>query len=506
MKKQQNIMIVPTLLALGVVFFLVSCSGVRMYRSKLNNGSNQSCENHLMGKQLPAVERKSTAGLDYLLGFIEFDDQGQLWCREQMKAVLAAIEEETNKPAGAKIIVYAHGWKHNAHEGDTDIEKFVELLEQLTYIEDKVHETTKVEKPMIIGIYLGWRGNSIPVPGLRNVTFWGRKNTAQKVGSLGATEVFSRIEKIQMKANKCEETSSNPTGECSRRVNLIVIGHSFGAALVYSALSDILENRFIHSEAEKDKMIKGFGDLVILMNPAMEANLFTVLNNMSAEKKSYNIEQPVLMTVLTSKGDYPTKIFFKMGRTVSTIFEPHGQRTYYSEHQGKKLSVSQTETNRVALGHFQGYISDSLQLSETQCQPETKDNNNRLVRETENITNTADDEIKIKKAKAAAIVSDYIQRHPHQKSSERTELQDDNSFSRFQKITKKRYGNLILEPKGNIDDNAPYRIIYVDKSIIKGHNDIKNDELLPFFAGIILDTTVSKEKKEMIIKEEILCE
>jgi len=46
---------------------------------------------------------------------------------------------------------------------------------------------------------------------------------------------------------------------------LVVIGHSFGGAIVYSALAQILESRFIQPQLDPLSTgdVQGFGNLVV---------------------------------------------------------------------------------------------------------------------------------------------------------------------------------------------------------------------------------------------------
>ena len=73
---------------------------------------------------------------DYLLGFVEFDDQG--WFhqqeksgRQQMDALLHYLYAHDNDYL---LVVYAHGWRHNANTCDENVACFRRLLEQLAFI------------------------------------------------------------------------------------------------------------------------------------------------------------------------------------------------------------------------------------------------------------------------------------------------------------------------------------------------------------------------------------
>ena len=66
-------------------------------------------------------------GASYLLGFVEFDDQGQIWDRKQMWAVIDSLNAEAAEK-DLLMVVFAHGWKHSAAAGDGNIETFRKVL------------------------------------------------------------------------------------------------------------------------------------------------------------------------------------------------------------------------------------------------------------------------------------------------------------------------------------------------------------------------------------------
>src|SRR5262249_22226914 len=137
-------------------------------------------------------------------------------------------------------IVFVHGWKHNAHESDDNVDHFREALLRLSETEYALSQAQHQPARRIVGIYLGWRGESISLPVIENLTFWDRKNTAHKVGHGEVTEVLNRIDQLRQ-----VKDAQSPGG--SSRSRLIVVGHSFGGAVVFSALEQILEERFVRT-------------------------------------------------------------------------------------------------------------------------------------------------------------------------------------------------------------------------------------------------------------------
>ena len=68
------------------------------------------------------------------------------------------------------LFVYIHGWMNNANSGDVcRFEHFIDMVSRLP-------EVTQ-GKINVIGVYIGWRGKDLTVPGLDLLTFWNRKLT-----------------------------------------------------------------------------------------------------------------------------------------------------------------------------------------------------------------------------------------------------------------------------------------------------------------------------------------
>jgi hypothetical protein len=73
-------------------------------------------------------------GRFFLLGFVEVDDQGKPYIRDQIDALFSRIEEEA-RYKDLSIIVYVHGWKHNDQASDSNVQAFRGLLSQMAEME-----------------------------------------------------------------------------------------------------------------------------------------------------------------------------------------------------------------------------------------------------------------------------------------------------------------------------------------------------------------------------------
>jgi hypothetical protein len=175
------------------------------------------------------------------------------------------------------------------------------------------------------------------------LTFWDRKNTAQKVGHASLTEVLLRLERIKRDKENAVANGS--------RTRFIVVGHSFGGAAIYSALSQILESRFVRTVGPQgmESDIAGFGDLVILTSPAFEALLFAPLSDLSTEQARYFESQLPVLAVLTSERDDATRLAFPLGRRFSTFFQNERATQRWNATTRQEETIDEEAANVTAL-------------------------------------------------------------------------------------------------------------------------------------------------------------
>eukprot|EP01013_Petalomonas_cantuscygni_P027502 TRINITY_DN504_c0_g1_i3.p1 TRINITY_DN504_c0_g1~~TRINITY_DN504_c0_g1_i3.p1 ORF type:complete len:458 (+),score=14.45 TRINITY_DN504_c0_g1_i3:177-1550(+) len=325
---------------IAIVLSLSACISHQRYRTESGlcisaNPLDECAQHSLQVFQSPnAIDEK------YHLGFVEFDDQGQLWDREQLREVIGQVNTLAANQ-DLLMVVFVHGWKHSAQAGDSNISSFRESLRRLSALESAMSTKTGVPSREVVGIYLGWRGGSVSLPGLKELTFWERKNTAHKVGRGGATELLSRLELVQ----KTKRAQALADGK-PHRTRFVVVGHSFGGALVFSAMSEILENGFVQTHGP-DAVVSdtvGFADLVVLINPAFEAARYATLSDMANERRRYFESQLPVLAVLTSEDDDATGLAFPLGRWFSTLFE--------TERDAQRLNPVTGESEVIEQGGF----------------------------------------------------------------------------------------------------------------------------------------------------------
>ena len=121
-----------------------------------------------------------------------FDDQGQLRDPAQLDRAETLVLEEaggSNGP-GAVVVVFVHGWRHNASVCDENVVCFREVLTGLDNLERLQAAASGYEPRRVVGVYLGWRGLTAKMPGPREMTFYKRKAAAHRIGEGDVLDVF----------------------------------------------------------------------------------------------------------------------------------------------------------------------------------------------------------------------------------------------------------------------------------------------------------------------------
>jgi pimeloyl-ACP methyl ester carboxylesterase len=331
---------------------LVGCAPQTPYRL-----GDQAVERHVVvgPRECPGRHDQSPA---VRVAYVEIDEQGYFHDpdRRQLGHALELVD------AGGRrtyVVVYVHGWQHNADPADQNVQQFKCALAAL---QERHGETVDV-----VGIYVGWRGQSVTLPGLQLLTFWDRKNTSDEVGRGSLVEFLGRLERT------VKPTSNSPN-------RLVLVGHSFGASVVFNAIAPLLLERFIldaetlassqpgptHSQS-KPGLVSGYGDLVVLVNPAIEATriapFFSALNAYTVEHGALlSPAQPARLVILSSEGDRATRLAFPFGRWFSTLVESHHDFPLKTPY-GPPATLSQQRLDIQTMGNVtELYTHQSLQL------------------------------------------------------------------------------------------------------------------------------------------------
>ncbi|HEY3854782.1 MAG TPA: esterase [Verrucomicrobiae bacterium] len=428
-----GLVIVVSLLGL----FAVGCTSNKPFRTNFTEcdpTTNPACAN-------PVIEVTK----NYKLGFVEFDDQGWFWDTKQSDAVEKMIRDEggigqPNSTQSLCVVVFVHGWKNNAATNNDNVEMFRKTLDQFGIAEaiQTNHAPRKV-----LGVYAGWRGLSATLEPFKEISFWNRKGTAHKVGGYGAlTELLVELESLQQESNKGLPTNA-PQSE------LIIVGHSFGGAAVYSAIGQIVTERFVDT-IKNNTVLKPLGNQVILLNPAFEASRHYNLNQLAVSIEKYPTNQRPVLSIFTSKGDWATHYAFPIGRFFSTIFE-------------KNRDSQQTKAGRDAVGWFEPFVTHDLLY----------DTNAAAMGSGATTLNAATKKHELHgREKLQATINNARE----QKKKWHPNTLDPQTYY---------FDDSILKPRSHFRPGDPFLVVSVDKTIMKDHDDINNPVLINFLGEYI---------------------
>ena len=399
----------------------------------------------------------------FLLGFVEFDDQGKPYNRDQITTLFDRIEMEAQY-RDLCIIVFVHGWKHNDAVRDSNVVQFRRLLQQVAQMELERPPGRYWPTRKVIGMCVGWRGLSFGAGDLgQDLTFWTRMATAHRVAVGSVREVLARAKSLR----DAIDATSWPGHQDPRNTRLVTIGHSFGALIVYTALSQYFIDSVVHSDTaafsrslaprrsmadqNKDREIAGYGDLVVVVNPAIEAMRYQSLSELLDRRRAASFaprQNPVFVEV-TSTADWATGIAFPLGRSVNTTFESF-------------TSEGERDETRAALGHFPAFWTHDLKGPTPEADPN-----------------------------ATPTVNVW------------QECADFNAFNAGQRPNgylipgwQRRYragAVLTHRASSEYDPNDPFWIILTDQSMIRGHSDIEEPVFIDFVRQVYDDLVRLKE-------------
>jgi hypothetical protein len=334
---------------LAAAFLLAGCVGYGPYHTP--QGPLPSLEGGRLPPPPPVTRQCDSAPT--CIVYVEFDDFGNPLNRAQLDSALATAEGAFEE--SATVIVYVHGWHNSADPRvrDGELQMFKSLIATAPRM--------RARAGRILGIYVGWRGESIPVrgagehPGTQGatkaitwipsqLTMWGRKAAAHRVGQAGAVvELFIRLAEMRRR---------------SPESRLLVHGLSFGTAVIHSAVSTLLVQQILQDaerssgkcdarQSAKGESLVPWADLVLLINPAFEAMRLRPHLDI-ARARTYPCALPPRLVVLTTEADWATGQAFPLGRYFSTLLDR------YADGQ----SVAQ---NKTAVGHYIPYITHQLE-------------------------------------------------------------------------------------------------------------------------------------------------
>jgi hypothetical protein len=220
-------------------------------------------------------------GVDFDKAYLEINGQGLAFDPGQLTAILERIELLKTKKRPIFVFTYTHGWHQNAeiplaNSRDEDLKskeekrkaeetslekynaiKFDYFMARFVEHVRRLYELNGVDNsPIMLGVYVGWRGKSTENEAVNDVNVGNRAATADAIaGARGPGSLRKALGKI---AGKVAET-----GPDSR---MIVTGHSLGGRMMSKML--------LTEITEKNQYPLGPQTLIAAIEPAISASCY----------------------------------------------------------------------------------------------------------------------------------------------------------------------------------------------------------------------------------------
>lgn len=276
-----------------------------------------------------------------ILKIVEFTDEGEIVDRCQWSDVLFEIkgnstpDNPTRRPK--LVVIYIHGWKHDANIEDDDLNHFRETIIGLDTL-----ETQRKNPRDVIGIYIAWPGKALDLPVLENLSFWSRKGGADRVSTAGNVSKFiSSINSVS-----CQQGDPHDF--------LVGIGHSFGGRILFTSVAPLMLNEMAmkHPGARFGtyKQLNSTLDLTVLLNPAFEASRYSALDASRRYQEGIAATQQPIFISIATENDSATRYAFPAGQVLGTRWK---------------------ERERTTLGNYKPYITHHLEHKDPSVNPKT---------------------------------------------------------------------------------------------------------------------------------------
>jgi hypothetical protein len=247
--------------------------------------------------------------LDYHLGFLEFQESGDPYSLTQPgesgdkpitskmlkefsadydgKAPISQLDILKKHLSGGSnyVIVFAHGWRHDASIGDGNVGDIRHYAAHAArFLSERCAKEGRYCDTKVTAIYIGWRGARVDETGMKRVlgrtiggflgqfasgaTLFDRKPVSERVAP-AAISALRTLGKVLYPRDLLGKRK--PEADRNR---MIIFGHSLGGNLFATGLKeDLLKRVREHEPGERVPPV--VGDLVVLINPASEASNWT---------------------------------------------------------------------------------------------------------------------------------------------------------------------------------------------------------------------------------------
>lgn len=268
--------------------FMIGCTGHDIYRPKVDScdsiidlgadNNETTLSDSIATCSLQAHISPGLKEKPFHLSFLELDERTNgLKSTAQMDALLGHLEGNAHNI----VVAFVHGWRHDAVVGNQDVRRFRALLAYSNaYLDHRCQVAGRYCDASLTGVYIGWRGRSFAEPSQRSgplwsagaaPTFWGRKKTSER----HAEATFDLLKRID---GTLRLRKNDPGAD-----KMLVVGHSFGGNMLVTALSPRYRAA-VEEHRHGARLPPVLGDLVVIVNPAAEAEKWIAIQKAFREK------------------------------------------------------------------------------------------------------------------------------------------------------------------------------------------------------------------------------
>jgi hypothetical protein len=269
-----------------------------------------------------------------------------------LESIAAAKADASALGTTAVVALFVHGWKNNASDDSGNVWGFRQVLGGLS----RQFGTTAARadgKTPVVGIYVGWRGAVVEAPIIEQFTFWNRRQKSQTLPKPPLIDAFVRI----------MQDAKGPNHDDPNTIT-VMIGHSFGGAVLETALSEIWQR----SVTDAPHQLTSPADLVVLLNEAQEARrshplLESLVDTGNTQDHCAPLQKPLIVSI-SSTGDYATRVFYPFGQA---LVRPTTHLAHHAtpDDFGFKSEVPLFFNTTAHLGALQSHLLDAVPAPNT---------------------------------------------------------------------------------------------------------------------------------------------
>jgi pimeloyl-ACP methyl ester carboxylesterase len=281
---------------------------------------------------------RGQSGQSVNLGYIEFDDQGELWRMQdkdggatQFSIVLNDLRQKLAVKR-SRVIVYIHGWNNSASLKNQESGNLHDFRN--TLISMGRHSDTP-----IYGVYIAWRGGTLPF--VTGFDVWDRDATASRVGGPTMLAVLRGI------SSAAHENQRNPS-------SVIMVGHSFGGKILTQATSRHLAGEIGAALGSGRSTVEPLADSVVVINSATNGQEMRQIKELMRVHRityrSRNLDVPLFVNIASETDHfvhYLLPVFQRYNRDVVA----------FPERGGHVANQAESDTLYSAMGHNPAFIN-----------------------------------------------------------------------------------------------------------------------------------------------------